>query len=118
MVIVLRDHGSELIARHVFEGVVADAAAAPGNFLPDENTEAVAVVEHAARLLIVRKPDEVDTHLLHQLHLLIDEIVGHGGGVASMVLMAVRAAQEQTLAIELEGAVFNKLGVADAEGLA
>ena len=48
---------------------------------------------------------------------LIDEVIGHGCCVACVVLVAMRAAEEEAFAVELEGAVLDELGVADAEGL-
>ena len=59
VVVVLGDHVAEHAARHLFEDVVADAAAAPGDLFPDEDAEPVAEIEHAARLLVVREADEV-----------------------------------------------------------
>ncbi len=103
--------------RHLLEDVVADAAAAPGNLFPDEDAEPVAVLEHAARLLVVGETDEVRAHVLDELHLLVDEVVGHGGCVACVVFVAMGSAEEESLAVELEGAVVDPLGVANAEGL-
>ena len=40
MIVVLGDHVAEGAAAHLLEDVVADAAAAPGNLLPDEDAEA------------------------------------------------------------------------------
>ena len=61
--------------------------------------------------------DEVGAHVLDELHLLLDEIVGHGGGVAGVVFVAMGSAEEEALAVELEGAVLDEFGVANAEGL-
>ena len=59
--------------------------------------------------------DEVDAHVFDELHLLFDEIVGHGGGVVRVVFVAVGSAEEEAFAVELEGAVLDPLGVAEAE---
>ncbi len=116
MVVVLGDHVAEHAASHLFEGVVADSGAAPGDLLPNEDAETVAELEHAARLLVVSKADEVRAHILDELHLLVDEVVGHGGGVACVVFVAVGSAEEEALAVELEGAVLDPLGMTQAEG--
>ncbi len=99
------------------ERVAADASAAPGDLFPDEDAEFVAEFEDAARLLVVCEADEVHAHVLDELHLLTDEVVGHRGCIAGVVFVAMGAAQEEAFAIELEGAMFDELGVADAEGL-
>ncbi len=117
MVVVLRDHVAQRAAAHFFEGVVSDARAAPGNLLPHEKTKAVAEFEYAARLLIMREADEVGADVLDELHLLGDQLIGHRGGIACMVFVAMRSAQKETLSIQLEGAVLDELGVADPEGL-
>src|SRR5580704_7715114 len=117
MVVVLGDHVAEHAARHLLEDVVADPSATPGDLFPDEDSEPVAVIENAARLLIVGETDEVRAHFLDEVHLLIDEVVGHGGCVACMVFVAMSSAEEESLAVELEGAVLDPLGVTYAEGL-
>ena len=61
--------------------------------------------------------DEVGAHLADELELLADEVVGLGSGVVCVIGVAVGAAEEEALAVELEGAVFYELGVAYAEAL-
>ena len=117
MVVVLRDHVAQGAAAHLFEDVIANAATAPGNLLPHEEAEPVAVLEHAPRLLIVRQPDEICAHVLDEVHLLVEQVVGHRRCVAGVVFVAMRPAQQQTLAIQLERAMVDEFGVADAEGL-
>jgi N-acetylglutamate synthase/N-acetylornithine aminotransferase len=63
----------------------------------------------------VGEADEVDTHVLDELHLLVDEVVGDGGGVACVVFVAVRAAEEKTFAVEVEGAVLAWSGRAGSQ---
>ena len=59
-----------------------------------------------------------DAHVLHQLHLLVDQVVRHRRGVAGVVFVAMGAAQQQALAVQLEWTVLDEFGVANAEGLA
>ena len=117
MVVVLRDHVAQRAAPHLLKYIVADSGAAPGNLFPYEDAEAIAVLQYAARLLVVRKTDEVCANLLDELHLLIEKVVRYRGGVAGMVFVAMRAAQKEAFAVELERAVLHPLGVANAEAL-
>ncbi len=114
MVVVLADHIAERAAAHLFEDLAAYSGAAPLDLFPDEDSEAVAEVEDAARLLVVREADEVDASILDELHLLVDQVVGHGGGISSVVFVAVGSAEQQALAVEFEGAVLDPLGVSQS----
>jgi len=118
MVIVLHNHGTQSAARHLFEGVVADATAAPGNLLPDEDAETVAEFQYPPRLLVVSKTNEVRAHLLDEVHLLLDQVVRHCCGVACVIFMAVRSAEKQPFAVELEGSVVDPFRMTNAKGLA
>ena len=117
MVVVLRDHVAQGAAAHLLEDVVADTAAAPGNLFPHEQAEAVAELEYTARLLVVREADEVCAHVFDELHLLIEQVVGHRRSVACVIFVAMGSAQQQTLAVQLEGPMVDELSVANAEGL-
>ena len=114
---VLVDHVGEHEARLVLPFFVAYAGAAPRRFFPNQNAKLVAEIEHQFRLLIMAEADEVRAHRLDQLHLGADERVRLGGREAGMVHVALRAAQQQALAVQLEGSVVNELRVADAETL-
>src|SRR5579871_4997754 len=59
--------------------------------------------------------DEVDAYFFDELHLLIDEIVGHGGCVSGVVFVAVGSAEKKALAVEFERAMLDPLGMAKAE---
>ena len=61
--------------------------------------------------------DEVGAHGLDQLHFGADKLVGFRGREAGVVHVALRAAEQQALAIQLEGPVIHKLRVANAEAL-
>ena len=117
VVTVLIDHVGEHIFGVLLEGLAADAGAAPGGLLPDHQAELVAEVEDEAVLLVVGEADEVRAHGADEAELFADEVVGHGGGDACVVGMARGAAEEDTLAVELEWAVVDEFDVADAEAL-
>ena len=117
MVVVLRDHVAQGAAAHLLEDVVADAAAAPGNLFPHEQAEPVAELEHAARLLVVREADEVCAHVFDELHLLIEQVVGHGRSVAGVIFVAVGSRAIAALSVQLERSMVDEFGVANAEGL-
>jgi len=68
-------------------------------------------------LLIVGEADEVRAHIFDEVHFLSDQVVGHGGGVSGVVFVAVGSAEQEALAVELEGAVLDPLGVTEAECL-
>ncbi len=117
MVVVLRDHVAQRAAAHLLEDVVAHAAAAPGNLLPHQDAEPVAVLEHTPRLLVVPQPNEICAHVFDELHLLLEQFIRHRRRIACVVFVAAGPAQQQTLSIQLERPMFDELGVADAECL-
>ena len=61
--------------------------------------------------------DEVGPHLLDLRHRAADHVVGHGCRDSRVVFVVVGAAEEQPLAIELEGAVRHPLHAPQAESL-
>ncbi len=118
MVVVLLDHVAQRPAAHLLEDVVADAAAAPGNLLPHEDAESIAELKHATRLLVVGEANEVGSHLFDELHLLLDEVIGHPGRVTGVVFVAMGSAKEKAFAIKLERSMLDPLGMTYPEGLA
>ncbi len=108
---VLVDHVGEHERASVLPFFVAHAGAAPRRLLPHQQAEFVAEIQHQPRLLIVAEADEVRAHRLHQFHLGANQLVGLRGGKAGMVHVALRAPQQQALAIQLEGPVVHELRV-------
>src|SRR5260370_5877257 len=95
MVIVLADHVAQGTPAHLSEGFVADSSAAPRNLLPYEDPQAVAVLEDSARLLIVCEANEAHAHILDELHLLIEQLVGHSRRVPRVIFVPMRSTDEQ-----------------------
>ena len=95
--------------RVLLKRLAPDAGAAPRHFFPNHQTKLIAQVEHQAVLLVVGEADEVCAHLANQLHLLADQIVTHRRSHAGVVGMALGAAQEYAFAVQLEGAMLDKL---------
>ncbi len=62
-------------------------------------------------LLIVREPDEVRAHLANQPHLFAHLLVGHRRGIARVVGVAMRTAQQHALAVQLERPMLDELEV-------
>jgi hypothetical protein len=114
---VLRDHIAQGAAAHLLEDFVADATAAPGDLFPDENAKAIAELEDPPRLLVMGETNEVGTHLFNEVHLLLDEIVGHGCGVTGVIFVSMRSAEEEAFSVELEGAMIDPFGVPNPKGL-
>ena len=59
--------------------------------------------------------DEVRAHILDLLECLADDIIRHRGGHTRMILMILRAAQQQPLTVQLEWPVHDPLKEAHAE---
>ena len=117
MVVVLFDHVGEHVLGVLLECLVPDARTAPWHLFPDHQTEFVAQVEDNPVLLVVSKPNKIRAHLADQLHLLSNEVITHRSGETGMIGMALRAAKENTLAIELEWAMLDELEMADPKAL-
>src|SRR5438876_469197 len=113
MVIVLADH----IGQHPFRLLLIDGTAeptpAPGYFLPDEDTQAVAEMKDDWRLLIVRQTDIVDAHFFHLDHLATHPFFSHRCSQTGMVLMTMRTPDEQTFTVEQERTMVGKCEVAE-----
>ena len=84
-------------------------APAPGNFLPDQQAQLVAQIQHQRCLLVVSQPHEIRPHVLDLAERLAHDLVRHGRRDAGMVLVIVGAAQEQPFPVELERAVLDPL---------
>src|SRR5262252_8456285 len=117
MIVVLVDHVSQHAFRLPLVALPSQSAAAPWDLLPDQQTQLVAAIEHGARLLIMAQPDEVCSHLFDQRHLFANEILGHRRAEQSVILVALRAPDEESLAIELERAVLEEFEVPKAKPL-
>lgn len=103
MVAMLADESLEHVAALLLVTVAADAAAAPWDLLPDEQSELIAELENKRCLLVVAEAHEVRAHFLDGHKGLADDLVGHGGGDSGVVLVVMRASEQETFAIELEG---------------
>ena len=114
---VLVDQCPEHVTALLPVAFAAKPAAAPGDFLPDEQAQLVAEVEDERCLLVVAEADEVGPHLLDLRHRAADHVVGHGCRDSRVVFVVVGAAEEQPLAIELEGPVRHPLHAPQAESL-
>src|SRR4051812_26196766 len=112
---MLVDQRAEHVLRLLAVPFAAEAAAAPGYLFPNEQAKLVAQFEDAARLLVVAETDEVHAHRLHQAHFLLHQFLRHRRAKAGVVLMPMRAAQEQALAVQLEGSVLDELERAQPE---
>ena len=112
---VLVDQRPEHVAALLPVAFAAEPAAAPGDFLPDEQPQLVAEVEDERCLLIVAEADEVGPHLLDLGHRAADHVVGHGCRDSRVVFVVMRAAEEQPLAVELEGPVRHPLHAPEAK---
>ena len=109
MVAMLVDHVAQHAPRLLAILLAAHAAAAPGNLFPHHDAELVAACSSASREpLIVPQADEIAAHLLDHPHLLADQVFGHGRRQPGVVLVPLRAAQEQPLTVELERAVLRE----------
>lgn len=117
MVVVLVDHIAQHASGLLLVSLSSQPAAAPRYFLPDQQAQLVTGFEHGARLLIVSESDEVRPHLLDQLHLLASELFGHRRAEQGVVLVAMRAFNQEPFAIELEGPVRDELEVAQPKAL-
>ena len=118
VVAVLVDHRASMSRACWLVALAAEAAAAPGDLLPDQQAQLVAQVQRQARLLVVAEPDEVGAHLLDRGRARARTTSSVSGGAeAGVVLVAVGAAQQQALAVEEERALFLELEVAQAKAL-
>ena len=95
----------------------AQTAAAPGYFFPDEKSQLVAEPQNDAGLLIVPQADKVGTHLFYLLHFGAHHLFGQGSAYSGMVFMAVSAAQQQPLAVQVERPFLFEAEMAEAEVL-
>ena len=69
------------------------------------------------RLLIVGQADEVGADVFDKLKFPADYVLGHGGGQAGVVFMALRAAQEELFSIQAENAMRREFEPAQAKPL-
>src|SRR6185369_13382775 len=112
---MLIDHVAQHAARLFLVAVAAEAAATPRNLFPNEQAQLVAQIENRARLLKMAKTDEVCAEVFDQLHLFAHEILGHGRAEAGVIFMTLRAANQQSLAVEFEWSVLDELKRAHAK---
>ena len=117
MIAVLIDQGAQHVESLLLIAAAAHSAAAPRDLLPHQQPERVAALQHDARLLIVAEAHEVAAHVLDHLHFPPDQVFRHRGGESGVVLVALGAADQQTLAVQLEGAVLHEFVPAQAEAL-
>ena len=96
---MLVDHGAQHVLRLLAVAFAPEAAAAPGNLLPNQDAKLITELEDAARLLVVAEPDEIHAHVLHQADFLFHQVVGHRRAEARVILMPVCAAEEQTVPV-------------------
>src|ERR1700694_1283815 len=61
------------------------------------------------------KPDKIRAHLLDQLHLCANHVIGQGRSKSGMVLFAMRAPEQQPLSIEFEGTMSQEFKVAESK---
>ena len=73
--------------------------------------------EDSPRLLVVCQPDKIHAHVFDQLHLLVEQFVRHGRRIASVIFVPAGPAQQQTVSVQVERPMLDKLGVANSEGL-
>ena len=93
---------------------VALAVAPAERLLPHEHAHLVAEVEESLRLRVVRAAEEVAAHLLQVLDVGEHEALRRGGAELHLLVVSVRALEEDPLAVEVEPAV-PRLDRADAE---
>ena len=117
VVAVLGDLLAEEPLRVGHPGRPAHAAAVPREFVPDQEPEAVGGLVDDRVLRVVTEADEVGAHPLDLLHVAAVDRVGDGRGEAGVVLVPVRAAEQQPLAVEEEGAAGLEREPAEAERL-
>ena len=115
MVVMLVDHVAQHAMSLLLPRIVADSTSAPEYLFPNHNAELVAEIENDSRLLIVRQPNEVRANVFDHLHFFSDQVFGHGGPNAGVILVSLRSANEQALAIQLERAMRDELELANAE---
>src|ERR1700733_214830 len=88
---------------------------APRNLLPHHQAKLIAEIKDQPVLLVVAKADEVCPHLPNELHLLPNKVIAHRGCHLNMIRMALRATQQESLSVQLERTVLDKLDMADAK---
>src|SRR5215216_6138202 len=115
MVAMLIDHIAQHASRLLLVTFTAEAAATPRDLFPHEQTEFVAQVEDRARLLEMSESDKVCAEVLYQPHLFAHEIVCHRRSHAGVILVTLRAANQQPLTIEFEWSAFDELERTQAE---
>ena len=109
VVAVLVDHVAEHAPRLLLVALATHAAAAPRDLFPNQQAQLIALIEHDARLLVMRETDEIRAHLLDHRHLFADKVLRHRGRQAGVILVAVCASEQQPLTVQLERTVVQRI---------
>ena len=88
----LIDHRAQHLLRLRSIVRTAQPAATPRTFFPHQDAQFVAQLEHASRLLVVPKPNEIHAHPLHQPHLFLDQRRGHRRRIPRMIFVPMGSA--------------------------
>src|SRR5215472_1140772 len=112
MVVVLVDHVAQHSRGLLFPPVISSSGAAPGDLLPHQQPELIALLEHDSRLLVVTETYKVRAHFFDQPHLLPNQVFGHRCPDSRMIFMPLRAFEEQAFAVELEWTVHHEFETA------
>ncbi len=116
VVAVLPDHLAQHRLRIAFPVGATEPAPAPGQFVPENQPQAVGSPVDRRILGIVPQAYEIRAQFLDHFHVTNVQWVRHGSAVAGMLFMPVRASQEQALTIEFKRAVVSKTEPAQAKG--
>ncbi len=72
-------------------------------------------MKYNAGLLVMRQPDIIDAHLLHQDHFAAHFLFRHPSAHPRMVFMPMRPPDEQSLSVEQERAMIDKRIISKAK---
>ena len=114
---MLVDHISQHVAALCLEFFSPETSPAPGDLLPDKQTELVAEFEYQGGLLVMSESDEVGAHFLHRHKRLSHHIVRNCRGHPGVILMVMGASKQEALTVDLEGTMFHPLHRANPEPL-
>ena len=92
MIVMLVNQMREHVAALLLVSIAADAAATPRNFLPHQQAEFVAELQHQRRLLVMTKPNKIRTHVFDFLKRLAHDRIGHRSSNARVIFVILCSA--------------------------